>query len=133
MPYLHIQTGILPTPDQYRTLHRESVHLLTSLLGKRGEVSAVCISTLPASGWSIGGEMLETVARTPVYAEVKITAGTNTAEEKAHFIAALHRLLRSTLGNLPEASYVVVQELAATDWGYHGQTQAARKAASAPL
>lgn len=30
------------------------------------------------------------------------------------------------------ASYVVVRELPATDWGYGGQTQAARKLASFP-
>ena len=133
MPYLHIQTGIVPTPDQYYNLHRESVRLLTDLLGKRSEVSAVCISTLPAPGWSVGGEALDARTCTPVYAEVKITAGTNSTEDKARFIAALHSLFEASLGNLPEASYIVIQELAATDWGYHGLTQAARKAASAPL
>lgn len=133
MPYLYIQTGISPSALQYHKLHSESVRLLTELLGKRGEVSAVCISTLPAPGWSIGGEILDPTRCTPVYAEVKITAGTNRTDEKARFIAELHALLQATLGGMPEASYIVIQELAAGDWGYGGRTQAARKSAATPL
>lgn len=34
--------------------------------------------------------------------------------------------------SLASASYVVVRELPATDWGYGGQTQVARKLASVP-
>jgi len=63
--------------------------------------------------------------------EISITAGTNTAEEKQEFIGEAHRLLREHLGGLEEASYVVVRELPAGDWGYGGRTQADRFAAQA--
>ena len=54
-----------------------------------------------------------------------------TAEEKAAFIQAafaeLQRQLGYYTGQLEEASYVIVREVAASDWGYGGQTQLARR------
>ncbi|HXE36939.1 MAG TPA: tautomerase family protein, partial [Azonexus sp.] len=96
------------------------------LLHKRAEVTAVHVNCVAADGWCIAGEPLaETL--TPAHSEIYITAGTNTAAEKAAMIAALHRLLVESCGALPEASYVVIHEIPATDWGYAGQTQAARQ------
>lgn len=48
-------------------------------------------------------------------------------------IAALHRLLGDTLSAVPEASYIVIHEIAASDWGYAGLTQAARRPAASAL
>jgi 4-oxalocrotonate tautomerase len=62
--------------------------------------------------------------------EISITAGTNTAQEKADFIAAAWAELQRQLaagGPLEPASYVIVRELPAGDWGYGGKTQAARR------
>ena len=63
-----------------------------------------------------------------VLAEVKNTAGTNSREEKAALLQRLHRLLVDTLDELAEASYIVIHELPAENWGYAGLTQAARAA-----
>ena len=41
-----------------------------------------------------------------------------------------YEALSQQLGPLHEASYVVVQEVPAGDWGYGGRTQAQRKAGS---
>jgi 4-oxalocrotonate tautomerase len=59
--------------------------------------------------------------------QIQITAGTNTAAEKAAFIAAAFEELGTLLGGLHPASYVVVDEIAADAWGYGGRTQAARR------
>jgi 4-oxalocrotonate tautomerase len=62
--------------------------------------------------------------------EINITAGTNTAQQKAAFVAAAFAELQRQLGSgtgLAEASYVIVRELPASDWGYAGQTQLARQ------
>ena len=59
-----------------------------------------------------------------------MTAGTNSTEQKAAFIAAAFAELQQQLapdGQLEAASYVIVHELPATDWGYGGQTQRARQ------
>jgi len=119
-----------PMPDEVQaTLARELTALTAEQLGKRAEVTALMIECLPAPRWHIGGQP----PRGPTaWLEVSITAGTNTAAEKAAFIEAAFALLRRRLagaGRLEEASYVSVHELPATDWGYGGRTQAARQAA----
>ncbi|UUZ78419.1 hypothetical protein LP414_13035 [Polaromonas sp. P1(28)-13] len=51
-------------------------------------------------------------------------------------MAAAFEELQRQLGAgqpLEPASYVIVREVPATDWGYGGQTQAARRQARAPV
>ncbi len=85
------------------------------------------IDDLPVARWHIGGAV---PAQPTALLEISITAGTNTAEEKAAFIDAAFAELQRQLGGgkpLAAASYVIVRELPATDWGYGGLTQAARR------
>jgi len=89
------------------------------------------IDDLPAARWYVGGV---DVQRPTAFLEISVTQGTNTAPQKAAFIAAAFAELQEQLGAgapLAEASYVIVRELPATDWGYNGQTQAARQTARA--
>jgi 4-oxalocrotonate tautomerase len=131
MPTLQLKVSPLQNPATYRALASALTRLTAQLLGKRPEVTAVMIDDLPAARWHIGGS---DVAGPTAFLEISITAGTNTAQEKATFIAAAFAELQRQLGQdqaLAPASYVIVRELPATDWGYGGQTQAARKAAKA--
>ena len=86
---------------------------------------------LPVTRWHIGGKPVE---QPTALLEISITQGTNTQEEKAAFIQAAFAELQRQLagdGALATASYVVVRELPASDWGYGGRTQQARKLALA--
>ncbi|MBI2306609.1 MAG: tautomerase family protein [Rhodocyclales bacterium] len=110
---------------------RRATDLIVDLLGKRREVTAVLVECKDGAAWHIGGEALARVGdaapgTTPAHCEIAITAGTNTPAEKARMIAAAHALLTETLGGVPEASYVVIRELPAENWGYAGRTQASR-------
>lgn len=129
MPTLNLKVAPLQNPGRYQQLAQELTLLTGRLLGKRREVTAVMIEDLPAAQWHVDGK---DVQRPTALLEISITAGTNTAEEKAAFIKAAFAELERQLGcggPLEEASYVVVRELPATDWGYGGQTQKARQAA----
>lgn len=101
-------------------------------LGKRAEVTAVVIDDVPAARWHVGGT---DVQRPTAMLEISITQGTNTAAQKAAFIERAFAELEAQLGHshshghgqgLEPASYVIVREVPASDWGYGGQTQAAR-------
>ncbi|WP_298212972.1 tautomerase family protein [Acidovorax sp.] len=131
MPTLVLKLAPLQNPERYRSLAHALTELTVSLLGKRREVTAVVIDDLPAARWHIG----DTPAEQPTaLLEISITQGTNTPAEKAAFIEAAYAELRRQLatdGALAVASYVVVRELPATDWGYGGRTQQARKLALA--
>lgn len=127
MPVLVLKIAPLHNPDRYQTLALALTDLTVQLLGKRRDVTAVVIDDLPAARWHIGGAPVE---QPTALLEISITQGTNTGEEKAAFVAAAFAELQRQLtgsGALAAASYVVVRELPASDWGYGGRTQQARK------
>jgi 4-oxalocrotonate tautomerase len=130
MPTLNLRIAPLQNPERYQRLAAALTALSGELLGKRPAVTAVIIHDLPAAQWYVGGE---DVQRPTAMLEISITQGTNTPAEKAAFIRAAYEELERQLahgGRLEEASYVVVRELPASDWGYGGRTQQERKLAS---
>ena len=130
MPALVLKIAPLQNPERYRQLASALTDLTVHLLGKRREVTAVVIDDLPSARWHIGGVPVD---QPTALLEISITQGTNTEEEKAAFIHAAFAELQCQLagdGALAPASYVVVRELAASDWGYGGRTQQARKLAT---
>lgn len=131
MPFINVKLAGGPISDaQRRALLEGMTERVCSLLGKRREVTAVAVEELPAHNWSIGGNP---VSDTAAYVDIKITRGTNSAEEKAAMIAAATALLKEVLGNVAEASYVVVHELEGDAWGYDGVTQQARLTVNRPI
>lgn len=127
-----LQLHISPAQDAARC--QQLAHALTDItaqvLGKRAEVTAVLIQALPTSHWYVGAQK---ALRPTALLEISITAGSNSAQQKADFVAAAFTELQSQLGEgrgLEPASYVIVREVAATDWGYGGRTQAGRRAGS---
>jgi 4-oxalocrotonate tautomerase len=123
MPYIALTIEPTPTPGQAEALARGITHALAEEAGKRREVTAVRITGGEALLWTIDAEP---PGRPTAYLDVKITQGSNSREEKASLIARLQGLLVETLGELAEASYIVIHELPAESWGYAGLTQAAR-------
>ena len=132
MPILHLKVSPVQL-SCYRSLASALTRLTALHLGKRPEVTAVVIDDVPAARWHIGGSDVQGAT---AFLEISITQGSNTAQEKAAFIAAGFAELQNQVGDgqpLASASYVVVRELPASDWGYGGQTQAARKLVRAEL
>lgn len=127
MPVLRLQVAPLQNIERQARLAASLTQLMAELLGKQAELTAVVLEDLPAARWQVGGR---DVQRPTALLEVNITAGTNTAEQKALFIQAAHAELQRQLApgsTLEEASYVIVREVPAGDWGYGGQTQRARQ------
>jgi 4-oxalocrotonate tautomerase len=126
MPTLQLKISPLQNPSRYRALAEALTRITHEQLGKRAEVTAVVIDDVPAARWHVGGS---DVRRPTALLEISITQGTNTTEQKAAFIATAFAELEDQLGagdGLEPASYVIVREVAATDWGYGGHTQATR-------
>jgi len=133
MPTLQLKLSP-PVPGAVQdALAAELTALTADLLGKRPEVTALMVEALPAARWYVGGRA---GPGPTAWLEISITAGTNTAEQKAAFVEAAHAALQDHLGArqpLAPASYVIVRELPAGDWGYGGRTQQARQRARAAL
>lgn len=129
MPTLLLKITPQQTEERYQSLAVALTSLTAATLGKRAEVTAVMIDDLELNQWSIGGRL---PSNPTAMLEISITAGTNSEDEKARFIAAaFHELQRQLAPNqtLESASYVIVRELPASDWGFGGQTQLARRIA----
>lgn len=60
------------------------------------------------------------------FINVKMIAGP-TAEQKARFIAEVTKLAAEVLGKNPATTHVVIEEVAAENWGIAGETVASRK------
>ena len=58
-----------------------------------------------------------------VYFDVKVTDETNTKAEKARYISEAFAGFEKLLGDLHEESYIYVQDVRATSYGYGGRTQ----------
>jgi 4-oxalocrotonate tautomerase len=129
MPALRLQVAPLQNPERYAALGAALTHITAQVLHKNPLVTVVLVDDLPHARYVVGGHD----AAVPIAClEISITAGTNTALEKSQFIRDAYAELQRQLGTngnpLHEASYVIVRELPATDWGYGGMSQAARRA-----
>ena len=128
MPTLHLHTTAVLDDTARSTLARALTELTADALGKRPEVTAVLLHHHRPGQWFIGGVAAE--AQPTAQLGIDITTGTNSADEKAAFVAGAWQLLNRALGGttgLAPASYVIVREVPATDWGYAGLTQHARQ------
>jgi 4-oxalocrotonate tautomerase len=124
MPTITARIAPLQNPEQYMSIARRLTAITADILHKDEAVTAVLIDDLPAARWSIGGQA---VSQPTALVEISITQGTNTAAEKARWIAAAFAEMQVVLGPLAKASYCIVRELPAQDWGYSGLTQSDRK------
>jgi 4-oxalocrotonate tautomerase len=126
MPFVNIKVaGASLAPEQILRLQAEATRLMADVMHKKPELTAVLIEQVDAARWTVGAAPLRAAAQL----DVKVTAGTNTPEDKRRFVSEAVRLLRSVIGpTLNPVCYVVVHEVAADAWGYGGRTQADRAA-----
>ena len=149
MPYIHIRVASeYLSPHQIRQLSQGTTRLMNERLRKRPDLTVVTVETLPPERWFLAGAPIPTrghctrtarplrwlAGASPLptgacaaMAEIKITQGSNSAEEKAAFLADFHRLLGDCLGPLDTPAYVVIHDVPGSDWGYDGASQAQRR------
>lgn len=128
MPYINIKlTGTALLPQQREALLASITDLMGTVMKKRREVTVVSLEEADPSHWAVGGRALNAAAHRAAYVEIKVTAGTNTPEEKAVMVAETVAALKSIVGAIQTATYVVIHDIAADSWGYDGVTQAARR------
>ena len=128
MPYINIRVGDSVESGQRKRLFDSTTSLMSSLMGKRPEVTVVHIQESGPAQWSVNGKPLAETSPVAVFVEIKVTLGTNTVEEQAAMISQTAMMLKEVLGATQEACYVVINEIPAVSWGFDGKTQAARAA-----
>ncbi|MGP8298795.1 tautomerase family protein [Streptomyces inhibens] len=121
MPYFRVTVTDpdLPT-DVQRTLAEGLTRLAVSVLHKSSARTIVHINLVPAGSYYVDAKPL--TGGRDAHVEASITVGTNSAAEKAAFIAEAGALLSDTLGPLPRCG-VALHELHPESYGYNGVTQ----------
>ncbi len=122
MPFARLTLNAPPAHELADDLSIRLTELIALNLGKRHELTSVLVEAPGFSRWMIGAREQPIAA----HLEVCVTGGTNSEQEKRSFVANAMEMLRKALPGLDRATYIVVKEVAATDWGYDGRTQADR-------
>lgn len=124
MPHIRATvTGPDLPADLARGLAEGLTGLAVTALGKSAGRTIVHLDPVPADRYYVAGNPLADGAR-DVHLEVSITAGTNSAAEKAAFVSQAAAFLAELLGPLARAG-VALHELHPESYGYQGITQLA--------
>ncbi|MFJ9413575.1 4-oxalocrotonate tautomerase family protein [Streptomyces sp. NPDC101227] len=122
MPFIRVTVSDPDlSPARRQALAEGLTDLAVSALGKSAARTTVHVNPVPAEHFFIAGRPV--LDATGAHVEVSITAGTNSADERARFISGAYALLRETLGVLPPVAGVALYELHPESYGYNGVTQ----------
>lgn len=123
MPILNVKVSSEPSPELTSQINSLLLDITSRILKKRPELTAIAIDYVSRDHWSIGGISLRNLGKNSVYFDIKITDETNTKDEKAKYIEEAFAGFEKLLGELDEKSYVYIQDVRATTYGYGGKTQ----------
>ena len=126
MPILNVKISGERSDEMTAKISALLSDLTQRILGKSPALTSIAIEYVDPRDWIVGGKSLADQAKSSVYFDIKITDETNTKAEKATYIAEAFKGFSALLGNLHEESYIYVQDVRATAYGYGGQTQERR-------
>jgi 4-oxalocrotonate tautomerase len=123
MPILNVKVSAAKSPELTRQIFDLLLELTTRILKKDRRVTAIAIDFIDRDCWVVGGSLLSEQGKNSFYFDIKVTDETNTKDEKAQYIREAFDGFARILGNLHDESYIYVQDVRATSYGYAGLTQ----------
>jgi 4-oxalocrotonate tautomerase len=123
MPILNVKVGTIKNAESTKAISKILLELTTRILHKKPEVTSIAIDYIDPDDWIVAGLSLREQGKSSIYFDVKITDETNTKAEKAQYISEAFDAFNKLLGNLHDESYIYVQDVRATAYGYGGKTQ----------
>lgn len=123
MPILNVKIGAPPSRELTRSVATGLSELTVRILKKSPEVTAIAIDYVDPDHWIIAGKPLSELKQSSFYFDIKITDETNTKSEKEQYIREAFEFFSKLLGNVHPESYIYVQDVRATAYGYGGRTQ----------
>lgn len=123
MPILHLKVSARKSVELSQSITAILLDLTARILNKKPEVTSIAIDYVDPDDWIVGGRSLSEQGKSSIYFDIKITDETNTKAEKAQYIREAFEAFSHLLGNLHEVSYIYVEDVRATAYGYGGLTQ----------
>ena len=126
MPILNVKISAVKSRQMTSHISNILLELTTRILHKDPQLTAIAIDYVDPEDWIVGGKSLAEQAKSSIYFDIKITDETNTKAEKAQYIQEAFAAFGALLGDLHDESYIYVQDVRATAYGYGGKTQERR-------
>ena len=123
MPILNVKISANKSKELTKSVTDILLELTTRILHKKAEVTSIAIDYVDPDDWIVAGRSLTEQGKSSIYFDIKITDETNSKAEKAQYIREAFEAFSRLLGNLHETSYIYVQDVRATAYGYGGLTQ----------
>ncbi len=123
MPILNVKVSARKSAELTRSICEMLLELTTRILHKKRELTAIAIDYVDPADWIVGGESLAAQGRSSFYFDIKVVDETNTKAEKAQYIHEVFDAFGRLLGNLHPESYIYVQDVRASAYGFGGKTQ----------
>lgn len=123
MPILNVKVSAKRSAQLTRDISETLLDLTTRILRKRRDLTAVAIDYVDPEDWIVGGASLAEQGKSSFYFDIKVVDETNTKQEKAQYIQECFAAFEKLLGNLHQESYVYIQDVRPTTYGYGGLTQ----------
>ena len=123
MPILNVKVSANRSQALSQQITNTLLDLTERILRKNRKLTAVVIDYVDPQDWFIAGESLAALGKRSFYFDVKVVDETNTKAEKLQYIAEAFAAMAELLGNLHEESYIHVEDVRATAYGYGGKTQ----------
>ena len=123
MPIINVKVSAERSAALSQRISDMLLDLTTRILGKNPQITAVTISYVHPEDWIVGGTSLAAQGKNSMYFDIKVVDETNTKAEKARFVAEAFEAFGRILGDLHPESYVYVQDVRGSAYGYGGRTQ----------
>jgi len=123
VPILNVKVSAKGSPAMTRDISNILIDLTSRILHKDPKVTSIAIDYVDPEHWIVAGKSLTEHRKNSIYFDIKITDETNSKAEKAQYIHEAFEAFASLLGDLHEESYIYVQDVRATAYGYGGRTQ----------
>ncbi len=123
MPILNVKVSGVASAERSQKIAQMLLRHTQEILNKKPELISIAISYIDPVHWIVGGETLAGQKKSSVYLDIKITDETNTKSEKAEYIKAVFNSFEDLLGDLHHESYIYVEDVRASSYGYGGLTQ----------
>lgn len=123
MPILNVKVSAKRSPELTKTISKTLSELTSRILHKDPAVTSIAIEYVNPEDWIVAGKSLVEHGKSSFYFDIKITDETNSKAEKAQYIKEAFEAFAGILGDLYHESYIYVQDVRATSYGFGGKTQ----------
>ncbi len=123
MPILNVKVSGTASAERSQKIANMLSKHTQEILNKNPELISIAISYIDPLHWIVGGKTLAAQKKSSVYVDIKVTDETNTKSEKSEYIKAVFTGFEDLLGDLHHESYIYVEDVRASAYGYGGRTQ----------